>query len=71
MNKGKKTKAVALPLELYSRVDKRAKATGFSSIDDYVIFVLEEVVKDEGETAINKEEEAEVKRRLRALGYFD
>jgi Arc/MetJ-type ribon-helix-helix transcriptional regulator len=66
----KKTKAVSLPAELYSRIEERARTTGFSSADDYVIFVLEEVVKEEGE-AISREEEAELKRRLRALGYQD
>lgn len=71
MKEGQKSKAVSLPSELYSRVEKRAKSTGFNSIDDYVAFVLEEVIKEEGETVISQEDEAEVKRRLRALGYQD
>lgn len=71
MKQEQKTKAVSLPAELYSQIEERAKATGFNSIDDYVAFVLEEVVKEEGEEAISQEEEKEVKRRLRALGYQD
>ena len=71
MPKEEKTKAVSLPAELYSRIEERAKATGFSSTDDYIAFVLEEVVKEEGEAAVSQEEEAELKRRLRALGYQD
>ncbi len=71
MKEEQKSKAVSLPAELYSRVEERAKSTGFNSIDDYVAFVLEEVIKDEGEAVISKEEEEEVKRRLRALGYQD
>jgi len=71
MKKEQKTKAVSLPAELYSQIEERVKATGFNSIDDYVVFVLEEVVKDEGEAVISKEDEAEVKRRLKALGYMD
>ncbi len=71
MPKEEKTKAVSLPAELYSCIEKRARATGFSSTDDYVVFVLEEVVKEAGEAAISQEEEAELKRRLRALGYQD
>jgi predicted DNA-binding protein len=71
MKEEQKSKAVSLPAELYSRVEERAKSTGFSSIEDYVVFILEEVIKDEGEVIINKEDEEEVKRRLRALGYQD
>jgi len=71
MKEEQKSKAVSLPAELYSRVEERAKSTGFNSIDDYVAFVLEEVIKDEGEAVISKEDEEEVKRRLRALGYQD
>ena len=70
--KGKK-KAIPLPSELYSQISERAEATGFSSVDEYVIFVLEEVLKEEEEEekALSKEEEEEVKKRLRALGYLD
>ncbi len=67
--KGEK-KAVLLPTELYSRVEERVKVTGFGSVDKYVIFVLEEILKEE-EGAFSEEEEQEVKKRLRALGYLD
>ena len=66
-------KAVLLPTELYSRVLERVEATDFGSVDEYVIFVLEEVLKKDGEEeeAFSKEEEEEVKKRLKALGYLD
>ena len=69
MNKEKRT--VSLPTELYDRIDERAKATEFDSVDDYVIFVLEEVLKEEGEEGKSASSEEEVKKRLRALGYPD
>ena len=67
------SKGVFISRELYSRIEQRIRETGFGSVDEYVIFVLEEVIKEEGEgeTAFNKEEEEEVKKRLRALGYLD
>lgn len=71
MKEEKKKKQVALSTELYKQIEERAKATGFSSIDDYVVFVLESVIADEEEATLNQEEEAELKRRLRALGYQD
>ena len=66
-------KACYLPAGLYDRIEERAKATGFDSVDEYVIFVLEEVLKEqeeeEGGAGFSKEEEGEVKKRLRHLGY--
>ena len=66
-------KAVLLPAELYSQILERVEATGFGSVDEYIIFVLEEVIKESGEEekAFSKEEEEEVKKRLKALGYLD
>ena len=71
MKKKEERKTVFLPAELYSRIEERVKATAFSSVDEYVIFVLEEVLKEEGEEekAPSKEDEEEVRRRLKALGY--
>ena len=71
MEEGKK--AVLLPAELYSQVLGRVEATGFGSVDEYITFVLEEVLKEdvEEEIAFSKEEEEEVKKRLRSLGYLD
>ncbi len=66
--------AVNLPAELYKRVKDRAAATNFESVDEYVIFVLSEVLKeeDEGEKlAVDSEQEKEIKKRLKALGYLD
>ena len=73
MKNEQESKAVLLSAELYSRIEERVKETGFGSVDEYVTFVLEEVLKEEGEgeTAFSKEEEEEVKKRLRALGYLD
>lgn len=68
--KGKK--AVMLPAEVYDRIEERLQATGFGSVDEYAAFVLEEVLKDEGEgEGFSREEEEEVKKRLKALGYLD
>jgi Arc/MetJ-type ribon-helix-helix transcriptional regulator len=62
-------RALSLPVELYQRIEERVKATGFSSVDEYVIFVLDEILA-EGGVSGKEEEEEEVKKRLRALGYL-
>jgi Arc/MetJ-type ribon-helix-helix transcriptional regulator len=68
--KGEK-KIVSLPAELYSKIEQRANAADFGSVDEYVEFVLEETVKEEEEKALSEEEEKEVKKRLKDLGYLD
>lgn len=75
MTKERKSKSVTFPADLYARIEERVKDGGFDSVDEYVIFVMEEVLKDEGEEeegrAFSDEEDKEVKRRLKALGYLD
>ena len=73
MKKEQENKAVFLPAELYDRVKKRVEATGFASVDEYIMFVLSEVLKEEEdeEIALSNEQEEEVKKRLRSLGYLD
>ena len=66
-------KAVNITEELYTKIEERAKETGFGSVEEYVNFVMEEVLKDDDEEQVtfSKEEEEEVKKRLKALGYLD
>ncbi len=66
-------KAVSLPVELYSRIEQRVAASEFRSVDEYVVFVLQEILKEQGEEEqpFSEEDEEEVKKRLRMLGYLD
>jgi len=68
-----KKKIVYLPDQLYSKIEQRILNTEFRSVDGYVAFVLEEVLKEVEEEGkiYSKEEEEEVKKRLRELGYLD
>ena len=70
---GVEKKNVPIPTELYDAIDQRVRETEFNSVEEYVTFVLEEVLKDddEEEIAFSPEDEEEVKKRLRALGYLD
>ena len=69
----KETKSISVPADIYDKLEERVKATEFGSVDDYVLFILEEVLKDEEEEeqAYSEADEAEVKKRLKALGYMD
>ena len=68
------TKTVSISSDLYESIEKRVGETGFNSVEEYVTFILEEVLKDEEEEeqiSFSEEEEDEVRKRLRALGYLD
>ena len=69
MKKEEEKRIITLPTELYQRIEERVEATGFDAVDEYVIFVLDEILA-EGGVSGKEEEEEEVKKRLRALGYL-
>lgn len=70
-------KTINLPASLHARIEKRLPKTGFTSVDDYVSFLVRELLttieKDEAEQAkdFSPDEEREVEDRLRNLGYID
>lgn len=66
---------IKVPKGLLEKIEKRIQGTEFKSVDEYTTFVLEEVVKEDGEEeaeeVFSEEDEKKVKERLRALGYLD
>nr|WP_237710134.1 CopG family transcriptional regulator [Pyrococcus sp. ST04] len=66
---------VKIPKSLYDRIKERVEETGFESVDEYVTYVLREVLasleEEEEEEVFSEEEEEKIKERLRALGYLD
>ena len=73
--KKSKYTTVSIPSPLYQKIKKRIDGTGFTSVSDYVTYVLREVLasleEEEKKKAFSKEEEEKVKERLKALGYLD
>ncbi len=69
------TREVRIPADIYEKIEKRVKETEFESVDEYVTYVLREVLasleEEEEERVFSEEEEEKVKERLRALGYLD
>lgn len=65
-------KTVSLPGSLYDQIEERCEGTGFDSVDEYVEYVLREVVEEEEEPEeeFSEEDEEKVKERLKALGYM-
>ncbi|XRO75837.1 CopG family transcriptional regulator [Methanocaldococcus sp. 28A] len=75
MSDERKYTTVSIPIQLYEKIKKRIEGTGFTSVSDYVTYVLREVLasleEKEKEEVFSEEEEEKVKERLRALGYLD
>jgi len=64
---------VAIPKELYEKCRKFVEEQGgFNSVEEFIEFVLSEVLSEEGIEGVrlSKEEEEKVKERLKALGYI-
>ncbi|NVM03956.1 MAG: CopG family transcriptional regulator [Candidatus Helarchaeota archaeon] len=71
-----KNNTISIPNSLAEKIKKRMKGTDFSSMSEYVTFILRKVIfkiesDEEKREAFSKEEEAKVKERLRNLGYID
>jgi Arc/MetJ-type ribon-helix-helix transcriptional regulator len=75
---GDKYTTVSIPRPLYEKMKKRIEKTGFTSVSDYVTYILREVMasideeerKGKTSTGFDKRDEEKVKERLRALGYL-
>ena len=71
---GRERKNVSISGRLYRLIEDRVADSEFTSVDEYVDFVLEEVmdeVKQEENQLSSEDEDREVKKRLKDLGYLD
>ena len=71
----RKHTTVSIPTQLHKKIKGRIEGTGFTSVSDYVTFVLREVIasleEEKKDEAFTSKEEEKVRQRLRALGYID
>ena len=65
--------SVTVPVDLFEAIAARVKTTEFESVEAYVTFVLREILSDgdSEEPALSEQDEAEVQRKLRDLGYME
>jgi predicted DNA binding CopG/RHH family protein len=63
---------ISLPIPLIESVKKRISGTGMNSVSAYVAFVLRQILSSpqNSKGLFSKEEETEVKQRLKNLGYL-
>ena len=66
------SRTVAVEDRLYEQIEQRIAKTNFESVDEYVAFILEEVVaSEEADEAYDDVDDDDVQARLRSLGYLD
>jgi len=58
---------ITIPKALYEKISKMIENTGFSSVSEYVVFVLRETMAD---IRKKNESKSEVVKKLKALGYI-
>jgi len=68
---------ISLADNIYTKLDRIKMDYGFKSVDEFVSYVFEMLLVEieskalpEKEQEINKQEEEEIKRRLKNLGYM-
>lgn len=70
----RKYTTVSIPVALYERIKRLIDGTGYTSVSDYVVHVLREVVamheEERASEPFTKEDVERIKRKLRALGYL-
>jgi len=58
---------ITIPKALYEKISDAIKNTGFSSVSEYVVFVLRETMAD---IRKKNESKSEVIKKLKTLGYI-
>lgn len=66
---------ITLPERVADRIEQRVPLSDFHSVDEYVAYVLEEVLErveaEQSDEVGESAHEEEVEERLEALGYLD
>jgi hypothetical protein len=61
--------AVMIPRELYEKIVEKIAGTSFTSVEEYLVLLLENEFPEE--TEYSAEEEALIRERLKKLGYIE
>lgn len=70
MSKDKVT--LKIPRPLYNRLKKVINESGFSSVNEFIVYILRDLVSMDisSKEELSKEETEAIKKRLKNLGYF-
>ncbi len=65
---------IKIPRELYRRLSQMIAGTGFSSVNEFIVFVMRTLASSgeiKGEDRLTAEEVRSIRERLRRLGYLN
>lgn len=57
--------------DLHEKIKKKSESLGFNDINNYIVSVLEKDVKEDHCDKYTPEEEEQIKKRLKDLGYIE
>lgn len=70
----RKYTTISIPVSLYRQIEELIKGTGFSSVSEFAVYVLREVVALKKQTRsgpeLTQEELEQLRKKLEALGYL-
>jgi metal-responsive CopG/Arc/MetJ family transcriptional regulator len=64
---------IKIPRELYQKLGQMIRGTGFSSVTEFIVFVMRNLASSgeiKGEDKLTEEEVRAIRERLRRLGYL-
>jgi metal-responsive CopG/Arc/MetJ family transcriptional regulator len=64
---------IKIPRHLYERLKEMIQKTGFSSVNEFIVYVMRDIASGgslDQEIGLSKQEIEQVRKRLRALGYL-
>lgn len=70
----RQTETISIPSSVVDRVDRRLQRSEFDTVDEYVTYVLQEVlgrIEDATDESVDTVDESEIETRLKSLGYLD
>ncbi|MGC8495677.1 MAG: ribbon-helix-helix domain-containing protein [Candidatus Micrarchaeia archaeon] len=69
--KKRKYTTITIPSPMYEKLSKMIANTGFSSVSDYVTYVVRELIAEveESKSAKDKSVKSDIVEKLKALGY--
>ena len=64
---------IKIPKTLYESLRKQIEGTGFSSVTDFIVYVMRDIAATGSlhqDTSLTKKEVEQIKKRLKSLGYI-
>jgi len=64
---------IKIPKPLYNSLKKQIEGTGFSSVTDFIVYIMRDIASNgklSEDTSLTKREINQIRKRLKNLGYL-